>query len=227
MVLIFCFVASGSVTNFFPTVVSTLNYDDIQTLLLTAPPYVLAMITAFLNALHADKTGERYFHITLPLYVSVIAFILAAATTSTGPRYLAMMLMVPGVYTGYVVALGWISNTLPRPPAKRAAAIAAINAISNCSSIYASYMYPDSAGPRYGASIFSCFFFLFSLIQGSYAAFPVMITSEQSFPHHQCLFHRQNHLSSQRTGFTIYSAECSCFNPSTSFNLSCSSIPNP
>jgi len=59
------------------------------------------------------------------------------------------MFMVPGVYTGYVVALGWISNCMPRPPAKRAAALAAINAVSNCSSIYASYMYPSSAGPRY------------------------------------------------------------------------------
>lgn len=58
--------------------------------------------------------------------------------------------MVPGIYTGYGVALAWISNTLPRPPAKRAAALAAINAISNTSSIYASYMYPSSAGPRYG-----------------------------------------------------------------------------
>lgn len=61
-----------------------------------------------------------------------------------------MMLMVPGVYTGYVVGLAWISNTMPRPPAKRAAALAAINAVSNTSSIYASYMYPPSDGPRYG-----------------------------------------------------------------------------
>ena len=43
--------------------------------------------------------------------------------------------------------LAWISNTIPRPPAKRAAALAAINAVSNASSIYASYMY--SGGPRY------------------------------------------------------------------------------
>lgn len=152
MVMIFCMVSSGSVTNFFPTVVQTLNYGKIQTLLLTAPPYVLAMITAFANAWHADRTGERYFHITLPLYVAVAAFVIAAATTSTGPRYLSMMLMVPGIYTGYVVALGWISNILPRPPAKRAAALAFINAVSNASSIYASYMYPSSAGPRYGTS---------------------------------------------------------------------------
>jgi hypothetical protein len=169
MALLFGIVASGSVTNFFPTgmsnivtvkgcrnicllvttVVQTLGYSKIISLCLTAPPYCLAVITAFANAIHADRTGERFFHITVPLCFAVAAFILAACTTSTAPRYVAMMLMVPGVYTGYVVALAWISNTIPRPPAKRAAALAGINAVSNASSIYASYMYPATAGPRY------------------------------------------------------------------------------
>ncbi|RAL05491.1 putative MFS transporter [Aspergillus ibericus CBS 121593] len=149
MLLILCIVSSASVTNFFPTVVKTLNYGNIETLLLTAPPYCLAVICAFANAWHADRTGERYFHITLPLYFSVAAFIIAATTTSIGPRYFSMMLMVPSLYTGYVVALGWISSTLPRPASKRAAALAGINCVSNASSIYASYMYPDSDAPRY------------------------------------------------------------------------------
>ena len=98
--------------------VKTLGFSNVTSLLLTVPPYALAVITTFLNAWHADRTGERYFHITLPLYFAVIAYIIAASTIKTGPRYLSMMLMVPGVYTGYVVALAWISNTLPRPPAK-------------------------------------------------------------------------------------------------------------
>ncbi|KAH8193789.1 hypothetical protein TruAng_012047 [Truncatella angustata] len=149
MVLLFCIVASGTVTNFFPTVVATLGYNSVQSLLLTAPPYVLCVITSFANAWHADRTGERYWHIICPLILNMVANIIAATTTSLAPRYLSMMLMVPGVYTGYVVALAWISNTLPRPPAKRAAGLAFINAISNTSSIYASYMYPNSAGPRY------------------------------------------------------------------------------
>jgi len=150
MALLFGIVAAGSVTNFFPTVVQTLGYGRIESLLLTVPPYALGVITTFINAWHADRTGERYLHITLPLIIGIVSFILAAATTTTAPRYVAMMLMIPGVYTGYVVALAWISNTIPRPPAKRAAALAAINAVSNASSIYASYMYPTSAGPRYG-----------------------------------------------------------------------------
>ncbi|KAJ9164655.1 MFS general substrate transporter [Coniochaeta hoffmannii] len=149
MVLLFCIVASGTVTNFFPIVVKTLHYNNINTLLLTAPPYVLAVITTYLNAMHADRTGERYWHITIPLWVAIVAYIIAATTNHIAPRYLAMMLMPSSVYTGYVVALAWISNTMPRPPAKRAAALAFINAVSNTSSIYASYMYPASADPGY------------------------------------------------------------------------------
>ena len=118
MAIVFGFVASGTVTNLFPTVVATLGYSDVNSLLLTVPPYILAVGTSFCNSWHADRTGERYFHITLPLYFAVIAFIIAATTTAIGPRYFAMMLMPAGVYSGYVVALGWISNTLPRPPAK-------------------------------------------------------------------------------------------------------------
>jgi MFS family permease len=148
MILLLANVSSASVTNFFPTVVKTLGYDNVKTLLLTAPPYILAVITTYANAWHADRTGERFLHIVIPLCVGVVAFILAATTHSVGPRYVAMMLMVPGVYTGYVVALAWISNSLPRPAAKRAAALAFINAISNTSSIYASYMYPQPQGKQ-------------------------------------------------------------------------------
>ena len=158
MLQILTLVSSASVTNFFPTVVQTLHYNNIQTLLLTAPPYILAVITTFGNAWHADRTGERYFHVTLPLYISVAAFIIAAATTSTGPRYLAMMLMPPSFYASYVVALGWISNVIPRPAEKRAAALAGINAVGDASSIYSSFMYPDGDFPRFGESLF-----LFSL----------------------------------------------------------------
>ena len=147
MFLLLGFVSAGSVTNFFPSVVQTLGYGTINTLLLTVPPYFLAVVTSMLNAWHADRTGERYWHITLPIYVAIVAFVLAAATTATAPRYVAMMLMVPGVYTGYVVALSWISNTIPRPPAKRAAALAAINAFSNAAQIYSSFMYIGA--PRY------------------------------------------------------------------------------
>lgn len=167
--MLFGNVSAASVTNFFPTVVRTLDRSDIETLLLTCPPYILGIITTLLNAWHADRTGERFWHVTIPLWLAVICFIISAATTNVAARYVSIMLMVSpalnpnksckltnlqisGLYSGYTTALAWISNTLPRPPAKRAAALAFINAISNATSIYSAYLYPDSQAPRYEAA---------------------------------------------------------------------------
>ncbi|KAF2116462.1 major facilitator superfamily domain-containing protein [Lophiotrema nucula] len=148
---IYGFTSSGTVTTLFPSVVQGLGYNRIITLLLTAPPYVIGVLAILLNAWHADRTRERYMHVALPPVLAVIAFIIAAATTQFGPRYLAMCLMIGANYSGYVVALAWISNVIPRPPAKRAAALAGINALSNVCQIYAPYMYQgvDSYAPRY------------------------------------------------------------------------------
>ncbi|KAG5928369.1 hypothetical protein E4U42_000762 [Claviceps africana] len=157
LVLLFGNISAVSVTNFFPTVVATIGYANVITLLLTAPPYVLGLITTFMTAWHADKTNERFFHVAIPLWLAIITFIASASTSNTAVQYVAIVLMIPGLYSGYTTALAWISNTLPRPPAKRAAALAFINAVANCTSIYTSYLYPKSAGPRYtNAWIHNC-----------------------------------------------------------------------
>lgn len=92
--LLFGNISAASVTNFFPTVVSTLKYKPVVTLLLTAPPYVLGVITTFATAWHADRTGERFYHISIPLCLAMVTFIISAATTNTAARYVAIMLMV-------------------------------------------------------------------------------------------------------------------------------------
>lgn len=45
--------------------------------------------------------------------------------------------------------LAWISNTIPRPTAKKAAAIAIVNAMGNIGSIPGSYIWPAKYGPLY------------------------------------------------------------------------------
>ena len=147
--LVFGCVSSGTISSYFPTVVATLGYGDTETLLLTAPPYLLSCIVALCVSLNADRTGERYFHFTAPLWISIVGFIISAATTSTAARYFAMMIMLPGVYTAFTIGLAWAANTMPRPPAKRAALLAMCNCIANCSSIYGPFLYPDGSAPRY------------------------------------------------------------------------------
>ncbi|GME64920.1 mfs transporter [Neofusicoccum parvum] len=147
--ILICIASSASVLNFFPTVVETLGYGSTETLLLTAPPYILCMITAYLVSWSSDRAGERYFHVTAPLYVAIVAFILAASTTATTPRYIAMVLMIPGFWSSWSLVFAWTSSSIPRPASKRAAALAMVNAVANSANIFGSFMYPKSQAPRY------------------------------------------------------------------------------
>ncbi|PSK35846.1 hypothetical protein C7M61_004328 [Candidozyma pseudohaemuli] len=148
-------VSAAGVTNFFPSIVETLEFDRVITLCLTAPPYVLAVITTFLWALHADKTGERFWHVISPMVVALAAFIIAVSTLNTGARYFSMVIMVPAIYCSFTTILSWMSNSCPRPPLKRAIALSLMNCLSNSASIWNAYLYPSSAGPRYTVA-FTC-----------------------------------------------------------------------
>lgn len=50
-------------------------------------------------------------------------------------------------YAGLIVLLSWVSNSIPRPPAKRAVALAFINAFSQLGNIAGSYVWPKTWGP--------------------------------------------------------------------------------
>ena len=61
-----------------------------------------------------------------------------------------MFLMTSGTYSPYNLCVSWLSATLPRPRAKRAAALAINNFMSaGVAHFYTSYMFPDWQKPRY------------------------------------------------------------------------------
>lgn len=148
-------VAAAGVTNFFPSIVKTLNFSKVITLCLTAPPYLLAVVSTFLWARHADRTGERFYHVVAPLVLALISFIIAVSTLNTGARYFSMVVMVPALYCSFTTTLSWMSNSCPRPPLKRAIALSLMNCLSNSASIWNSFLYNESTAPRY-ATAFIC-----------------------------------------------------------------------
>ncbi|KAI8256556.1 hypothetical protein K4K58_004791 [Colletotrichum sp. SAR11_239] len=139
---------AASFTNFFPTIVATLGYNQRNTLLLSAPPYVFAAILGITNSWHSDKHRERWLHIVWPQVFCSVGFIISATTLNVAARYTATFMMM-SVYGSFGCILSWVSTTLPRPSTKRAVSYAVVNAGSNLASIYASYFYPKSHGPQY------------------------------------------------------------------------------
>jgi predicted MFS family arabinose efflux permease len=134
--------------SFFPTLTATLGYNRTDTLLLCAPPWVFATIVAWLVTRHSDRTQERCFHIAIPLALGIVGFIIAMSTMNTAARYVSLFLMAQS-YAGFITFLAWISSCIPRPPAKRACALAFINAFSQLGNIAGSYVWPSVWGPTY------------------------------------------------------------------------------
>ncbi|KAJ7174844.1 MFS general substrate transporter [Mycena filopes] len=126
----------------------TLGFNTTISLLLAAPPWVVTSVVACLSAWHADKTGERYFHLVFPWWGVILGFVISLATLNTGARYFSMILMV---WTA--VTIVWVSNVIPRPPSKRAAAIAIVNGVGNLGSLMGSYTWKATWGPKYHQSI--------------------------------------------------------------------------
>ncbi|TEA20687.1 putative transporter [Colletotrichum sidae] len=148
--MFFCLQVAAATSNFFPSVVQTLGYDRVVTLLLTAPPYVLGLVVSVANNWSADRMDNSSFHVMWPLALAIVGFVVAAAaTTQVGPRYFAMLLMVGGGHGANAVVLAWAQKTMLRPRIKRAAAVAFVNAFGNISQVWTSYLYPDSDKPRY------------------------------------------------------------------------------
>ncbi|KAI0304008.1 MFS general substrate transporter [Russula brevipes] len=148
-------VLSQSFNAFFPTLTETLGYSPTVTLLLCAPPWVLATVVAFVVSRHSDMTGERFFHIVIPLFIAIIGFIIAISTMRLAARYLALFLMAQS-FSGFICFLTWTSNTFARSPSKRAVALAFINAFSQLGNITGSYVWQESWGPTYANSYAIC-----------------------------------------------------------------------
>lgn len=55
-------------------------------------------------------------------------------------------------FFGTSLIASWVPTTIARPPAKRAAAIAIVNAVGNMGAIPAAYLWPSRWGPYYARS---------------------------------------------------------------------------
>ncbi|KAJ4132554.1 hypothetical protein NW754_015371 [Fusarium falciforme] len=134
------YVVGLSFNAFFPTLTGTLGFTYVPTLLMSSPPWVFSCIVSLANAWHSDRTQEKFWHIIGPIIMGIVGFIISMATLNVAARYIALFLQA-GAYAGFIVFYSWISSSFPRPPAKRAVAIAMINAFSQLGNVAGSYVW--------------------------------------------------------------------------------------
>jgi MFS family permease len=168
------YVVGLSFNAFFPSLTETLGFAYVPTLLMSSPPWVFSCIISVLVAWSSDRTQEKFWHIVGPIIMGIVGFVISMSTLNIAARYVALFLQA-GSYAGFIVFYSWISSSFPRPPAKRAVAIALINAFSQLGNIAGSYVWGlDDNGYRksygivlsmFGITIVGCFAFKLILVR--------------------------------------------------------------
>ncbi|KAE9404474.1 MFS general substrate transporter [Gymnopus androsaceus JB14] len=147
----FTYIMGLSFASYMPTITATLGFSTEITLLLTFPPWAFATLYALANSWNSDRTGDKFWHISGAYGFAILGYIVALSANSVAGKYISLFGMCMG-YSGGIIILGWISTSIPRPPIKRAASIAFINAFANIGQIPTSYLWPTKWGGRYWQS---------------------------------------------------------------------------
>jgi MFS family permease len=104
--------SAGAVTSFIPTLVATFGFGRITTLLMVAPPYVIAAAASLFVGKMSDAKGQRASMVIATMTIAAIGFGAAALVVGEVWRYLCLFVMLGGVYGGYNVSLAWIASTV-------------------------------------------------------------------------------------------------------------------
>lgn len=135
---------------FYPSIVKGFDLgSNTITLVLTAPPYLLATVCALAVAYSSDRLGERGWHISIPMLTAAIGFVISAATLNIGVRYFASFLFICGCFSANAGVFSWASSTLNQSPEKKSAAVALINLLSQLGNIWSPYFFRPQDATRY------------------------------------------------------------------------------
>ncbi|PSN70344.1 MFS general substrate transporter [Corynespora cassiicola Philippines] len=160
--------SATSFNQFFPTVVGSLGFSTIITLVLTAPPSLVAGAVGIAVGYSSGKFNERTWHITIMMGIALTGFVISAVTLNTAARYVSCFMFASGSYSVNSVILGWVSATLGQTTEKKAVSLSMINVVSMASFIYTPYLYPESDGPKYIIAMSSNACFAFATIAAAW-----------------------------------------------------------
>jgi MFS-type transporter involved in bile tolerance (Atg22 family) len=116
--------------------------------ILTAPPYVLAVIVSLLTSYYADRTHHRTPFIFLHSIIAISGFALVAAPVSNGVKLFGTFLAVSGAQPNQPAALAFAQNNIVGT-SKRAVASALQVGFGAIGGIAASTVYREADYPRY------------------------------------------------------------------------------
>jgi MFS family permease len=90
--------SSYAVVFFIPQIVAGFGGSHLETGLLSAVPFLVALFAMYFWSRHSDQTGERRWHIALPFLLAFVGLITAGVTDSPWLKMAALMAVCAGSY---------------------------------------------------------------------------------------------------------------------------------
>ena len=112
-----------------PQVIQIFGLTPLKIGFLTAIPYLFAALAMVLWGANSDRTGERIWHVALPLLLAALAFAWSAMTLPLGLTMVALTLATVGIHA--VVGTFWSLPTAILTGTGAAAGIALVNSMGN------------------------------------------------------------------------------------------------
>jgi MFS family permease len=123
----FCLLSgSYGVIFWLPQVIHSLTgLAPLQVGLIGALPWIGVALGMYLNAVHSDRSGERFWHIALPAMLAAVALLAAWLAGPGAPALLALLLA--GLGLGAAQGAFWALPTQLLPPAALGVGVVTIN----------------------------------------------------------------------------------------------------
>src|ERR1700712_2009340 len=125
-----------------------MGYTNLQANYLTIPVYAVGAIALAAQAWWSDRLQQRALFLLISAVPVTVAYCICVGTPNKVAGYVAMFILVTGVYSVSCLMITWVATNLV-PDYKRSVGLPIFCSIGNCSGLIAGQLYPKSQGPRY------------------------------------------------------------------------------
>ncbi|OBZ84869.1 hypothetical protein A0J61_07081 [Choanephora cucurbitarum] len=171
MIMFFCgSVPNTSISNFLPSIVKGMGYSDkLSANLMSAPPYVCAVVVMILAAYSSDHRKDRAYHAVAGASICMIGYIVLITFFERTALYTGVCIAVAGIFVINPIVNAWLTSNIA-PDMKKSVATAMAVSANNSAGLIGSNIYRHSDAPRYFRGhlinlIFISLFIILTIIQ--------------------------------------------------------------
>ncbi|KAI9477138.1 major facilitator superfamily domain-containing protein [Zychaea mexicana] len=139
-----------SLSMFMPSIVHGMGYTSLTAQAMSSPPYAFAFVWCLFVAWHADRQGERGFHMACSITLSIIGYTILITLRDKSPLilYIGTIFTAMGVFSISPLKTAWLSNNVVGHT-RRSTAIALSTTLGNIGGAIGGQLYRADDAPRY------------------------------------------------------------------------------